>query len=464
MKPRSVQYILTLSGWLVASLFLGFKCFLYDNQEYEADLFSILQLTKDYLLGKPLLFENAYGDNSALHNYYLLPLVAPFTLLFGGKGLFVAAYVLWIWAWNLWAKLLKGYPLTTGLGFLLIVFGPTAFYQWDNPHFGWHAENFYFPLLLLLSAALLLQNRLISVLAALLIILNREDGIILAAGVFVVYRWSDQSPFSDNIRRTLKTGLAAAAVFIGGMLLLYFRSGGQSRLGEAAERFGQAYTPLVLFSYLDAEYWLWFLLAGVLLIPIFLLLNRKDRLLPIVALVVAVQGINFMAAAYYFPDSKYGINWAPRLSGTYGLLCGLLGMVFYRSRNLWGRKLGMMPAAGMAIFLIQAFAPIGPDYDPYSFSGRFNLIVQPDKRKLQNPAEREKLQQWFDATSRNEPVRTEEILFSIADHADLVWPDTLRIPFREPETAVLYRHRAVNQAKWNVADSTEQFFKYVRSK
>jgi hypothetical protein len=458
LKPRKVQYTLALSGWLAATLFLSVKCFLYDVQEYEADLFSILQLTKDYLNGKPFLFENAYGDNSALHNYYLLPFFAPFTLLFGGKGLFVAAYALWIWAWNLWAKLLKSYPLSAGLGFLLIVFGPTAFYQWDNPHFGWHAENFYYPLLLLYAAALLLNFRITALLAAFMIVLNREDGILLAAGPYLVYTWSDRVSFAENLRRSLIISAGTAVVFFSGLLLLRVRSGGQSRLSEAAERFGRNYSPDLLFKYFTHEFWLWFLLAGVLLIPVFLMLKGKERFLPLAGVVLVVTAVNFMAAAYYFPDGKYGINWAPRLSGMYGLLCGFLLMAFYQREKAWGG----MSAVGVALFFVQAFAPIGPDYAPYSFTGRFELISRPEKRKLPDAGEREKLRYWFEGVARNEPVRTEEVLFSMTDHADLVWPDTLRIPFREPGIAVLYKSRSVNPEIWAASDSTLHFIKYVK--
>ncbi len=63
-----------------------------DKLEYETDLFSVLQLSRDFLWGKPLLYENAYGDNTAYHNSYLMPLYAPFTVAFGGKGLFVAGF------------------------------------------------------------------------------------------------------------------------------------------------------------------------------------------------------------------------------------------------------------------------------------------------------------------------------------------------------------------------------------
>lgn len=458
LKPLNVQYTLAFSGWFASTLFFAVKCFLYDAQEYEADLFSVLQLTRDFLNGKPFLFENAYGDNSALHNYYLLPFFAPFTLLFGGKGLFVAAYALWIWAWNLWAKLLKSYPLSAGLGFLLIVFGPTAFYTWDNPHFGWHAENFYYPLLLLYAAGLLLNYRITALLAASMIVLNREDGILLAGGMFLVFSWSDKVSFAENLRRSLIISACMAVVFFSGLLLLWARSGGQSRLSEAAERFGRAYSPDLLFKYLTNEFWLWFLLAGALLLPVLLMLKGKQRFLPAAGVVLVVMAVNFTAAAYYFPDGKYGINWAPRLSGIYGLLCGFLLMAFYQREKAWGG----MPAVGVALFLVQASAPIGPDYAPYSFTGRFELIFRPEKRKLPDAEEREKLLYWFEGIARNEPVRAEEVLFSLTDHADLVWPDTLRIPFREPGIAVLYKSRSVNPAHWDASDSTRHFIKYVK--
>ncbi len=463
MKPRTAQYILLLIGWLAATLFLSIKCVLYEIQEYEADLFSVLQLSRDYWLGKPFLFENAYGDNAAIHNYYLLPFLAPFTLAFGGKGLFVAAWLLWLWAWFLWAKLLKHVPLSVGLGFFLIVFGPTAFYQWDNPHFGWHAENYYYPLLLLFTASLLLKNNLVSLMAGLMIILNREDGVILASGLWIVNRWKENSSFPENVRNFFKSAIAAGLVFMSGILFLQLISGGKSRLGEAAERFRQSYTPQLLTNYLADEFWRWLLLGGLLLIPIIFLLKRKDRLLPIGIVLFAVMAVNFMAAAYYFPDTKYGINWAPRLSGTYGVLCGILLIVFYQNKQNAMRNFGML-FWGMAVFFIQLQAFPGPESDPYSFKKRIQKAAFRENEKLPDMNERKKITGWLADIDRNEPVQTEEVLFSLADHADYVWPDTLRKPFREPTTAILYKNRKVNTEKWTVADSTEKFIRYMLRK
>lgn len=463
MKPRTVQYILLIIGWLAATLLLGIKCVLYEIQEYEADLFSILQLSRDYWFGKPFLFENAYGDNSAIHNYYLLPFLAPFTITLGGKGLFAAAWLLWLWAWFLWAKILKHHPLSAGLGFFLIVFGPTAFYQWDNPHFGWHPENYYYPLLMLFSAALLLKNNLVSLLAGLMILLNREDGVILASGLWMIYRWNDDSSFSENVQRSLKTAFAAGLVFMSGMVLLQLRSGGKSRLGEAAERFRQNYTPQLLMNYLADEFWLWSLLAGFLLIPIFFMLKRKNRLIPVGIFLFAVMAVNFVAASYYFPDTKYGMNWAPRLAGTYGILCGILLIAFYQNQQKSRGNIGML-FWGMAVFFIQLQALPGAETDPYSFKKRLQKVAFRENEKLPDETELKQLKDWLAAIEHNEPVQTEEVLFSLADHADYVWPDTLRKPFREPNTAILHRSRNVNAKKWSAADSTEKFIRYVRKK
>ncbi len=449
------------SGWLLATLFLGIKCLLYDVQEYEADLFSILQLSRDYLNGKPLLFENAYGDNSAIHNYYLLPFMAPFTLLFGGKGLFMAAYFIWLWAWFFWSKILKQFPPAAGLGFLLIVFGPTAFYQWDNPHFGWHAENYYYPLLLLFSAALLLKNKPVSLLAGLMIILNREDGIVLAAGIFIPYLLLYRPLSKETIRYVLLTGITAGIIFAGGLLLLQAKSVGYSRTEEALDRFRQAFSASEFLRYITKEIVLWFILIGTSLLPIFGWLKPKGRFVWILFFLILIMGINFMAAAYYFPDTKYGINWAPRISGTYGWLCGILLMVFYRP-PLSERMRPDLLVYGLLIFVVQLFAPIGHKQQPYSFGDRLKRAFFMENRKLPDVRERQKLAEWFSAISPNHPIRTEELLFSMADKADYCWPDTLRKPYKEPLEAILFKNRRVEDNNWIPADSTNQFMRYIR--
>lgn len=119
MNAYAKQNLFFGLGFLAALGMFMFKIKLYDLPDYQADLFGILQLSRDYVLGKPLLYENAYGDNSGIHNYYLMPLLAPFTLLFGGKGLFVAGFAFQCWMLVLLARIffeaanLDGYPFFT---------------------------------------------------------------------------------------------------------------------------------------------------------------------------------------------------------------------------------------------------------------------------------------------------------------------------------------------------------------
>src|SRR5262245_40067579 len=75
---------LILAVWWLCAKFV-----LFDALEYTCDLFSALELTWTWADGRPLLFENSFGDHKPVHNYYLLPLLYPATAMFGARGLFL---------------------------------------------------------------------------------------------------------------------------------------------------------------------------------------------------------------------------------------------------------------------------------------------------------------------------------------------------------------------------------------
>jgi hypothetical protein len=263
MDSKRKSYLLLLLGFLGALFFLIVKIALYDKLEYELDIFSILQLSRDYWLGKPFLYENFYGDNKAIHNYYLVPIFSPLTLILGGKGLFIAGFLLMLWALYLVSRLLKELPWGKGLLFLMLFFSPTAFFLWDNFRFGWHPESFYYPLAIVFMAALILNRKFSAWVAAICIILNREDGILIALSIYIIYEAAKNKDTAWILmKRMVPVIIVGGIIFLTGLLVLSLFSSGESRIGIAMQRFVDNYntTNFILYMWKSARNW--FLLCG----------------------------------------------------------------------------------------------------------------------------------------------------------------------------------------------------------
>src|SRR5690606_36736074 len=70
--------------------FLLYKYAILNTGLYKSDLYSFYQNANDWLIDKPIYFENTFGQTFLHHTYYLTPVLAPFTFLFGIGGLFIA--------------------------------------------------------------------------------------------------------------------------------------------------------------------------------------------------------------------------------------------------------------------------------------------------------------------------------------------------------------------------------------
>ncbi len=131
--------LLLLAYWMLA------KAVLFERLEYTSDLFDFLEMSRSFAAGRPLLYDNNYGNTPAIHNYYIVPLFYPLTAILGAYGLFAGLAGLWLLA-LLAIRRLAGtadpwkrelYWIVT----LALVLGPVSFWLWDDAHYGWHAQS-----------------------------------------------------------------------------------------------------------------------------------------------------------------------------------------------------------------------------------------------------------------------------------------------------------------------------------
>lgn len=441
MSEKQKFYGFFSIGLLCAAIFLWVKMRLYDQLEYELDLFTILQLSRDYLFGKPFLYENAYGYNAAIHNYYLVPLCAPFTVLFGGKGLFVAGFVFMVWAWWLVSKLLSQVSVGKGVLFVLLFFSPTAFFLWDNFHFGWHTENFFYPLCVVLMASLLLKQKLSIWLSAIFLIINREDGVIHALAIFMMFRAiENKDGFWLSLKKLLPYIFAAIILFFAGLLLLQSISNGDSRINDTIERFLNNYDAHEVSFYLSDTSLNWVLLCGIIWLCALAIARKWLFFIWSLLAIVPIILSNIYSGLYYFPDPKYGINWAPRLAGIYGFLVAMFLLAVVSNKEKYN-KLSyniIFPLIGLFVCYIQT---IGLErlhyYQQYTVLKRVNLAWSGTCPKESNKEVFGELEQLSNKIPNNYPVRMDLYLFAMFDHVDFIWPNINKHPYNEPKLLIL---------------------------
>lgn len=156
---------------------------------YTSDLFVHVQLARSWLEGRGLLHDNCFGNQLAIHTYFLLLPLGIIAKPFGAPGLLfvLAASVGAVYFWGTRVLRLLGVEGRVALiaaGALLISPFSVAFYQ--EPSFGFHVE-IVVPALCLVLFYFLLQQRLIaSILTALAVISAKEDAPIAAAMVAIV--------------------------------------------------------------------------------------------------------------------------------------------------------------------------------------------------------------------------------------------------------------------------------------
>src|SRR5499427_10947927 len=130
---RWLPYVLALA---VVGYWLLVKSVLFHRLEYTDDLFTNLQLSRSVFEGRPLLWENQFGDEKAFHNFYIAVLFYPFTRFLGAYGLFVGQALLYGLAiYSIVKRALEAAEWKRPLYWAALValaLGPVAFWIYDD--------------------------------------------------------------------------------------------------------------------------------------------------------------------------------------------------------------------------------------------------------------------------------------------------------------------------------------------
>ncbi len=343
-KIRADRYFLVIFG-LCTIWGLICKSVLFDRMSYTSDLLRFTQASRTWLEGLPLFFEFNRGADSYLHNNFIILAFAPFTFLFGSRGIFFAAAALQLGAAVLCFKRLSLLPWPSRISGLLLLtaflFGPTAFWLWDNPIYGWHPETLYPSLSLFLLLSLESRSKRFWA-AAVLIVLVRQDGAVMGWSVHSLFILLQHGERKAKARRLAAATFYWLLVFAAGMAVLrIFAAAGAARVGSALmEAAAVAHDPahLLLTLRMLAK---WAIMLSPFCI-VLLLQQGRCILLAAAVCIVPLLAVNLVAAFAYYsmtPDvvQAHGLTWQPRMALPWALgLCALVLGIITDRRGLNG--------------------------------------------------------------------------------------------------------------------------------
>ncbi len=292
--------------------------------DYTSDLFSHLQISRDWFYGKPMFYENSFGRHNLIHSYFFDILLSPLTIPFGVYGLFIAECGLTAIAVVAVLRYFQktGVSLFTQVLFTCMVCSPVTYFTLHDIHYGFHAEIMLLPLGMLLGLALL-QRSLWAIVPAICIILVKEDAAVFLCSLLLMVQVYHLSAQKITVKQLLWRGAGIIAVCIGILLLGLWWIHFQNRNSEArSESILLVLQQSKVTDILHSFFYLLFLRAQ-LTIPILLLIYfyAGPRYLVLAMLgAFPVLMVNFLSGSLYRTDTSFWIDnpfsllWCPRFA------------------------------------------------------------------------------------------------------------------------------------------------------
>jgi len=353
------KLIATFFSLAAALIFVIFKIAKYELCYYTDDLFSCLQLTRSWIDGYPLLWENRFGNSAALHNNYVSVLLAPFTVLAGSKGLFVAhALILFLSLVSF--ILMKDEFINSNFRFcfavvLIIAAGPFSFWIFDNPHFGWFPDLLFLPFSLLFAVALISGKQWMIAIAAVLLVITKEDGPVIACCIsiyFILTSFQRKQRSIILIKKLLITTGVWLLIFSFSIFLLFFQNDFKPvNLNIALNIFLSATAANLLSYFINV-------LSGftIMMLPVVLLffsVFKTQYLLFALAAALPIVIVGLISGFPHLPNTNYSLTWTARFTEVLGffLAASVLSMTREGTRPEVLRIAGRFPALGAAVII-----------------------------------------------------------------------------------------------------------------
>ena len=306
---------------VLATCFICAKFVLFNGLEYFSDVAAHTQQSFSWLQGRPLFSENFRGLMAWYHNDFILLLFGPFTYFFGAKTFFVvhnfaltSASVLFILASRKEPhSLIRWAGVATGL---VSCWGPYAFWNFDNPTYGFHSADFYLPVAALYAGWIAMGWRH-KWIWLLLIASIHEAGPLVAMMLHIIGYFFCIAP-NNHLRQILisilKIVMLWGAVFLASVLILRTFGGGSlsgSAIATAKSLWaGSAEHWSAVISHLEQFASLY---VGLLLVVASTLRPAALFLFLFGSLPSLAVGL-VSALAYYPSMDGHGLPWGPRFA------------------------------------------------------------------------------------------------------------------------------------------------------
>lgn len=422
--------------------FFVVKIDLFNKLFYQSDLFSHIQISRTWLEGRPAMHENNYGSHGKLHNYFFDLLMGPAVMAWGGFGIFIIQFVLYVWA------LLYTFPyvytrsenkFNAGLFYVIVFLGPYAFWLYDDPWFGFHTEMLYIPLGFIFFISVLKKQHLIAVISSLLMVLIKEDGAVVTACLHLFYFAVLYSSNSINTGQWLKKsvlwGVFWALIFIAGIILLKYKNNfGPDRIGKAFKQIQEATSVSPLQYFLSV-----FKSFGLLLLPLaaFIIYLKPGKiLLWWLVFLVPVIIVSLVSGFVYFPQVDFSLTWVPRFSMVFILFLALCVWVLLNGHGWPINRKAMLTTGfivGISLFALQAVVLKNEkQYNYYSFAAGPFTKQHPEKTE----SYLEEIKKVSEVLPLNYPVAPPYRLFRYFHRHDYLWISAAYNAWKQPRMVI----------------------------
>ncbi len=423
---------------LLYAFFYWYKISKYDLFYYQHDLFSVLSSARGWIFGHPLWYDNRYGFTPAVHFSFIAPLLSPFTIFAGGKGLFLAHILIYFFAFYfmLYSKTGKGRSARNVPVLIIFFMSPYALWIFDDSYFGWHIELLFLPLSVFFALALLSKKWPLIIVSALLLILTKEDGCVIACCIQLLFIFSENSHKPINWKQVLKSISAWLAIFILCLLVIkYFNDFKPSRIEITLSEFYQD-ERFFNGAYFRKILWHFMVLLFPLLIISFFLLGRRNFLMLLLFMIpVIVTGI--VSGLWYSGNTYFSISWEPRFVEIMGvMLAGIFILLNDQPEEHSFRHKLKLAMATLGVLVLQGISlAIARDYNMFTEISHAAGSKLPEKINSNDVA----IMKCIAAkTPRDFNVAVPYEFFSLFDHNDLTWFDGIQnAPQKNPDLVIL---------------------------
>ncbi|MEO5570687.1 MAG: hypothetical protein ABIT08_09860 [Bacteroidia bacterium] len=319
---------------MMYALFFIYKITMYSLFYYQHDMFSVISSGCGWIYGHPLWWDNRYGVTPAIHFSFIAPLLSPFIILMGGKGLFLVHALIYFMAFY-WA--LQGSSdqniLKKRIAVVFVFFiSPYALWLFDDPFFGWHIELLFLPFSVFFVLALISKKSWLAVVCALPLVFTKEDGCVIACCIHLLYALSENTQQQIKWKQLFKITSAWLVVFIICLFIIKFFNDFKPTRVETT--FNEFYHDESLFNAAYFRKIIWQIL--VMLLPLFLIsffILNNNNFFKLILFIIPVLIIGIISGLWYSGNAYFSVSWVPRFVEIMGLM--LAGIFIFLNKQLY---------------------------------------------------------------------------------------------------------------------------------